>query len=219
MLDIKAEAEAHLAQLDYGNPDDLDKIYFYKSQILTAEGVMIYAKRMSEYALELAEKETDAKRKAELKTIAKVNANVPAHKPESFWEAMQYVVTIQNLLLCEENQTGLSIGRVDQYMYPLYRKDIDSGRLTDYQAFELAGCMFIKMSEMMWLTSEGSSKFFAGYQPFVNMCVGGVTREGRDATNDLTYLLMDAVRHVKVYQPTLATRINNKSPRKYLKKL
>lgn len=67
MLDIKAEAEAHLAQLDYGNPDDLDKIYFYKSQILTAEGVMIYAKRMSEYALELAEKETDAKRKAELK--------------------------------------------------------------------------------------------------------------------------------------------------------
>ncbi|HHR3332159.1 TPA: choline trimethylamine-lyase [Streptococcus pyogenes] len=219
MIDIKAEAEAHLAKLDYGNPDDLDKIYFYKSQILTAEGVMIYAKRMSEYALELAEKETDAKRKAELKTIAKVNANVPAHKPESFWEAMQYVVTIQNLLLCEENQTGLSIGRVDQYMYPLYRKDIDSGRLTDYQAFELAGCMFVKMSEMMWLTSEGSSKFFAGYQPFVNMCVGGVTREGRDATNDLTYLLMDAVRHVKVYQPTLATRINNKSPRKYLKKI
>ncbi len=91
--------------------------------------------------------------------ISRVNANVPAHKPETFWEAMQYVVTIQHLLLCEENQTGLSIGRVDQYMYPLYKRDIEAGRMNDYQAFELAGCMFIKMSEMMWLTSEGSSKF------------------------------------------------------------
>ena len=219
MLDIKAEAEACLKELDYANPDDLEKIYFYKARILTAEGVMIYAKRMSEYAAQLAAKETNPKRKAELEMISKVNANVPANKPETFWEAMQYVVTIQHLLLCEENQTGLSIGRVDQYMYPFYKKDKESGRMNDYQAFELAGSMFIKMSEMMWLTSEGSSQFFAGYQPFVNMCVGGVTREGRDATNDLTYLLMDAIRHVKVYQPTLAARINNKSPRKYLKKI
>ena len=72
--------------------------------------------------------------------------------------------------------------------------------------------MLIKMSEMMWITSEGGSKFFAGYQPFVNMCVGGVTREGRDATNDLTYLLMDAVRHVKIYQPSLAA-VSTTSPR------
>lgn len=219
MLDVIEEAKAHLDELDYANPDDLEKIYFYKGQILTAEGVIIYAKRMSEYATQLASKETDPKRKAELEMIAHVNANVPANKPETFWEAMQYLVTIQLLLLCEENQTGLSIGRVDQYMYPFYKKDIETGWINDFQAFEIAGSMFIKMSEMMWLTSEGSSKFFAGYQPFVNMCVGGVTREGRDATNELTYLLMDAVRHVKVYQPTLAARINNKSPRKYLKKI
>ena len=79
--------------------------------------------------------------------------------------------------------------------------------------------MLIKMSEMMWITSEGGSKFFAGYQPFVNMCVGGVTRDGRDATNELTYLLMDAVRHVKIYQPSLACRIHQKSPQKYMKKI
>ena len=113
----------------------------------------------------------------------------------------------------------MSIGRVDQYMYPLFKADLEAGRMTEYEAFDLAGCMLIKMSEMMWLTSEGSSKFFAGYQPFVNMCVGGVTREGRDATNDLTYLLMDAVRHVKIYQPSLAARVHNKSPQKYLKKI
>ena len=219
MLDIQQEAKDHLEKLDYENPEDIEKIYFYKSIIDTTEGVMIYAKRLSEYAAELAEKETNSKRKAELKKISEVNAWVPAHKPRTFWEAIQSVWTIESLLVVEENQTGMSIGRVDQYMYPLFKADKDAGRMNDFEAFELAGCMLIKMSEMMWVTSEGGSKFFAGYQPFVNMCVGGVTREGRDATNDLTYLLMDAVRHVKIYQPSLATRIHNQSPQKYLKKI
>lgn len=219
MLDIQQEAKDHLGQLDYGNPDDIEKIYFYKSVIDTTEGVMIYARRLSEYAAELASKERNPQRKAELYKIAQINARVPAHKPETFWEAIQAVWTVESLLEVEENQTGMSIGRVDQYMYPFYKADKEAGRLTDYEAFELAGCMLIKMSEMMWITSEGGSKFFAGYQPFVNMCVGGVTREGKDATNDLTYLLMDAVRHVKIYQPSLACRIHNLSPQKYMKKI
>lgn len=219
MLDLQEEARQALADLSYENPDHLEKIYFYKALIDTAEGVIIYARRLSEYAYELAEKELDPQRKAELYTIAEVNARVPAHKPETFWEAIQAVWTVESLLVVEENQTGMSIGRVDQYMYPLFKADIENGRLTAYEAFDLAGCMLIKMSEMMWLTSEGGSKFFAGYQPFVNMCVGGVTREGRDATNDLTYLLMDAVRHVKIYQPSLAARVHNRSPEKYLRKI
>ncbi|TGD24838.1 choline trimethylamine-lyase [Companilactobacillus suantsaicola] len=219
MIDIQNEAKAHLEKLDYENPDDIDKIYFYKSVIDTTDGVMIYAKRMSEYAKEMANKESDPKRKAELLKISEINAKVPAHKPDTFWEAIQAVWTIESLLVVEENQTGMSIGRVDQYMYPMFKKDIEEGNISKFQAFELAGCMLIKMSEMMWITSEGGSKFFAGYQPFVNMCVGGVTRQGLDATNDLTYLLMDAVRHVKVYQPSLACRIHSKSPREYLKKI
>ncbi len=219
MLDIQAEAKAHLEQLDYENPEDIDKIYYYKSLIDTTEGVMIYAKRLSEYACQLAAKETDPRRRAELEKISAVNARVPAHKPETFWEAIQAVWTIESLLVVEENQTGMSIGRVDQYMYPFFKADLDAGRMTEYEAFDLAGCMLIKMSEMMWITSEGGSKFFAGYQPFVNMCVGGVTRDGRDATNELTYLLMDAVRHVRIYQPSLATRVHTKSPQAYLKKI
>ena len=219
MLDIRQEALNHLEKLDYENPDDIEKIYFYKSIIDTTEGVMAYARRLSDYAAELAAKETNPKRKAELFKISEVNARVPANKPETLWEAVQAVWTIESLLVVEENQTGMSIGRVDQYMYPFYKADIQSGRMNDFQAFELVGCMLIKMSEMMWITSEGGSKFFAGYQPFVNMCVGGVTRAGQDATNELTYLLMDAVRHVRIYQPSLACRIHNKSPREYLKKI
>lgn len=219
MIDIQNEAKDYLSKLDYENPEDIEKIYFYKSVIETTEGVMIYAKRLSDYAKELAEKEINPKRKDELLQISKVNERVPANKPSSFWEAIQAVWTVESLLVVEENQTGMSIGRVDQYMYPFYKNDIESGKMTEFEAFELAGCMLIKMSEMMWITSEGGSKFFAGYQPFVNMCVGGVTREGLDATNDLTYLLMDAVRHVKIYQPSLATRIHSHSPKKYLKKI
>lgn len=219
MLDIQQEAKDHLAQLDYANPDDLDKIYFYKSVIDTTEGVMIYSKRMSDHAKELAAKCADPKRKAELEQITDILAYVPAHKPRTFWEAVQSVFTIESLLPVEENQTGMSLGRVDQYMYPFYKADIEAGRITPYQAFDIAGCMLIKMSEMMWVTFRGQSEFFAGYQPFVNMTLGGVTRQGHDATNELTYLLMDAVRHVKVYQPSIACRINNKSPEKYMRKI
>lgn len=219
MLDIQKEAKRRLAALDYARPEDLDRIYFYKSVIDTAEGVIVYARRLARHARQLAARESDPKRKAELKRIAEVNARVPAHAPTTFWEAIQAVWTIESLLVVEENQTGMSIGRVDQYMYPFYKADIEAGRLIPYEAFDLAGCMLIKMSEMMWITSEGSSKFFAGYQPFVNMCVGGLTREGRDATNELTCLLMDAVRHVKIYQPSLAARVHNKSPRRYLEKI
>jgi formate C-acetyltransferase len=219
MLDVIREAKEKLEGLDYANPDDIEKIYFYKSLIDTAEGIMIYAKRLSDYAKELAYKEQNPKRKAELLKISEINAKVPAHKPSTFWEAVQSVWTIESLLVVEENQTGMSIGRVDQYMYPFFKADIENGRMSKFEAFEIAGSMLIKMSEMMWITSEGASKFFAGYQPFINMCIGGVTRAGKDATNELTYLLMDAVRLVKVYQPTLACRIHTNSPYEYLKKI
>ena len=125
---------------------------------------------------------------------------------------MQSVFTIESLLPVEENQTGMSLGRVDQYMYPFYKADIEAGRITPYQAFDIAGCMLIKMSEMMVTSRPFQSEFFAGYQPFVNMTLGGVTRQGHDATNELTYLLMDAVRPSR-YQPSIACRISNKSLR------
>ncbi len=190
MLDIQQEAKDHLAQLDYGNPDDIEKIYFYKSVIDTTEGVMIYARRLSDYAAELASKERNPQRKAELYKIAQVNARVPAHKPETFWEAIQAVWTVESLLEVEENQTGMSIGRVDQYMYPFYKADKEAGRLTDYEAFELAGCMLIKMSEMMWITSEGGSKFFCRLSALCQY-VRGRCDEGRQRRHQRFDLFVD----------------------------
>lgn len=216
---IKAEAEANLAKLSMDVPDDIDKIYFYKAAIQTCEGITLYANRLSAYALELAANESDPKRKAELENIAKVNARVPANPPSTFQEALQSIWTIESLFVIEENQTGLSLGRLDQYVYPCFEADIKAGLIDESQAFELMSCFIIKCAEMMWLTSELAAKYFAGYQPFINLCVGGQKREGGDATNDLTYLVMDVVRKLGVYQPSLACRIHNQSPQKYLQKI
>ena len=216
---VKAEAEAHLAQLTGSDSNDQDRIHYYQAAIITCDGILTYANRLSAYALELAEKETDSVRKIELENIAAINARVPANPPQTFQEALQAIWTIQSLFLMEENQCSTSLGRFDQYVYPCFATDIASGALNEEQALELMGCFILKCAEMIWYTPEATAKYFAGYMPFINLCVGGQKREGGDATNALTYLVMDAVRKVNVYQPSLACRIHNQSPLPYLKKI
>jgi len=219
MNGIKADAQEKLASLSMEEPDNIDKIYFYKAAIETCEGVVAYAQRIAEKARELAAVEQDPVRRAELLTIAQTNENVPANPPQTFQEALQSIWTVESLFEVEENQTGLSLGRVDQYCYPMYQSDIASGRVTQEQALELLQAFIIKCAELMWMSSELGAKYFAGYQPFINLTIGGQKRSGGDACNDLTYLIMDAVRFVKVYQPSLACRIHNQSPQKYMEKI
>lgn len=219
ILGIKAEAEEHLNNLTGTWTEKNNKKNFYLAAIEICEGILTYAKRVSDYAMELASKETDSARKAELIKISEVNAKVPANPPETFQEALQAIWTIQSLFLLEENQCSSSLGRVDQYLLPYFENDIKNNNITEQDAFELMGCFIIKCSEMIWYTPGATAKYFAGYMPFINMCVGGIKREGGDGTNDLTYLIMDAVKQVKVYQPTLACRVHNFSPQKYLDKI
>ncbi|CAM3810344.1 choline trimethylamine-lyase [Parendozoicomonas haliclonae] len=216
---LKAEAEARLAEVAQGfDPEALDQINYYQAAIETCEGILTYSRRLSAYALELAEKESDPVRKTELVDIARVNARVPANPPETFHEALQAIWTIQSLFLMEENQCSTSLGRIDQYVFPAFARSMADG-MTQQQALELMGCFIIKCSEMIWYTPEATATYFAGYMPFINMCVGGVKREGGDATNDLTYLVMDAVRLTGMYQPSLACRVHNLSPHKYLEQI
>ena len=216
---IKAEAGAHLAQLSPDKEEDLEKMYFYQAAMECCEGILTYASRLAAYARELAQKEQNPQRKAELENIAEVNSRVPANPPQTFHEALQAIWTIQSLFLLEENQCSTSLGRIDQYVYPCFAADLQAGKLTEEQAFELMGCFIIKCSEVIWYTPEATATYFAGYMPFVNMTVGGVKREGGDGVNALTYLVMDAVEKVKMYQPSLACRIHNQSPQPYLEKI
>ncbi len=219
MKGIKADAQAKLAELGMEDPAHIDRIYLYKAAIETCDGVMAYASRIAAHAREQAAQENDALRRAELLLIADVNENVPANPPKTLQEALQSIWTLESLFEIEENQTGISLGRVDQYCYPMYEADIQSGRLTREQALELLQMFIIKCAELMWMSSESGAKYFAGYQPFINLTVGGQKRSGGDACNDLTYLIMDAVRFVKVYQPSLACRIHNQSPHEYMEKI
>ena len=216
---LKAEAEQHLAALTPDCAQNQDKIAFYQAAIESCEGVLTYAARLSAYARTLADREQDPKRKAELELISAINARVPANPPQTFHEALQAIWTIQSLFLMEENQCSTSLGRFDQYVFPLFDADKRAGAMNDAQAFELMGCFLIKCSEMIWYTPGATATYFAGYMPFINMTVGGLKREGGDGTNGLTYLVMDAVEKVKVYQPSLACRIHNQSPPRYLEKI
>lgn len=216
---VRQEAVDRLSKLSMENPNDIDKIYFYKAEIETCDGILAYAKRLSGYAKELADQESDITRQHELYKIAEMLTYVPANPPRTFHEALQSVWTLESLFVVEENQTGISVGRLDQYMYPMFQADLEAGRINKLEAFELLSCFIIKCSEVMWLSSELGAKYFAGYQPFINCTIGGQKRTGGDATNDLTYLIMDAVRFTKMYQPSLACRIHNQSPQQYLKKI
>ena len=216
---IEAEAQQYLASLDPGDPDFAQRQAFYQASIEICEGVKTYANRLSDYALQLAGRETDPQRKAELQTIAKVNARVPAQPPETFHEALQAVWTIESLFSLEANQCSTSLGRIDQYMYPCYKHDIDAGTLTPEDAFELFGCFMLKMSEVIWYTPSGTAKYFAGYMPFINMSVGGIDADGNDAVNDLTFIIMEVVRKVRMYQPTLSVRAHKGSSDEYMDKI
>lgn len=222
ILGLKAEAEVFIAKLS-SQPslcsEDKEKEAFYQGAIEVCEGVLTYSRRLAEHARTLMGKETNPERKAELETIAQVNERVPAYPPQTFQEALQSIWTIQSLFLMEENQCSTSLGRLDQYVFPCFEKDMAEGKITQEQAFELVGCFIIKCSGIIWYTPEATATYFAGYMPFINMCVGGVKRDGSDGTNALTYLIMDTVEKVKMYQPSLACRIHNDSPQEYIEKV
>jgi len=216
---IMAEAEERLAALSMARKDDIDKIRYYTGIVLTCQGVMAYADRYARLAESLARLEEKPARKAELTRIVEVCRRVPALPPRTFQEALQAVWFAESLFTLEENQTGISLGRADQYLYPYYVADIEAGRLTEAEARELVCCWLIKMAELMWLVSKETALYFAGYQPFINLVVGGQKRHGGDATNALTFLFMDCSKVLGLYQPSLAVRIHNATPRALLKKV
>ena len=216
---IRDEAAAHLAALDPATPEGSDAFCFYTAMLHTCDGVVAYARRYSQHLGELAQAAGSPGRREELLHLADICARVPEHPPRTFHEALQAIWFVHSLFMLEENQTGISLGRVDQYLWPLLKRDLDDGILTHPQAEELLCCWLIKMAETLWICSESTAMYFAGYQPFINLVVGGQKREGGDATNPLTLLIMDCSARLKIYQPGLAVRIHNQSPQPFMRKV
>lgn len=213
---LREEALRHLQSLEPVSAEDLEKIDFYQAAVLACQGIITLAQRYSDKATELARSQTDPVRKAELLEIARICRKVPEQPPETFAEAMQTVWFTQLGSILSENSLALNLGRFDQYMYPYYAADIKTGAVTAEKAQELIESLWLKLSEWVWVISSNTAKFFAGYNSFQNLTVGGRTRDGRDATNELSYMCLQATENVKTHQPGLSVRIHPDSPDEFL---
>ena len=216
---IRQRALDAMERLELTREEDIRQYHFYKGIQHTCDAVIRYAHRYGDYAASLALKENDPRRKAELMQLSQICYRVPEFPPETFHEALQSLWFVQSLFCLEENQTGISPGRVDQYLWPYLERDMACNRITPAQAEELLSCWMIKLAESLWICSASTATYFAGYQPFINIVVGGQKREGGDATNPLTLMIMDCVSRLKIYQPSLAARIHNQSPYYYLRQI
>lgn len=199
---------------------DAEKSSFYEAVKLAMEGVIAYAQNLSAEAKKLAASETDTDRKAELETLANICAKVPAEKSDSFQEALN-AVWICHVALHQENaNVGFSLGRLDQIFYDLYRRDIDSGQLTVKKAIELVGCFWLKCVDHVPMMPETGEKLFGGTGANQAITLGGITPDGEDAVNDLTYVMLKATELIKVRDPNVNARVHiEKNPPEYLHRL
>ena len=209
---IIAEAESALSKLDVSDSDYVSRSNFLYAVIESCEAVIEYARRYSALAKELASKETNPERKRELEIISKNCVRVPEFGATSFYEACQAFWFIQLLLQVESSGHSISPGRFDQYMYPYYKKDIDAGKITRERAQELLDCIWVKFNDINKVRDAASADGFAGYGMFQNLIVGGQDIHGMDATNDLSYMCIEAAMHVPLPQPSISIRVWNGSP-------
>ena len=213
---IRAKAEEELAKCSITDANYQKKSRLLQAMMISCDAAVTYAKRYAALALEEAEKCTDPTRKMELLQIAQNCANFPEKGATGFYEACQAFWFVQQLLQIESSGHSISPGRFDQYMYPYYKKDIDSGRITREFAQELMDCIWVKMNDISKCRDAASAEGFAGYGLFQNLIAGGQNAEGIDVTNDLSFMCIQACHHVFLPQPSFSVRVWNGSPHEFL---
>ncbi|MCD8013924.1 MAG: glycyl radical protein [Lachnospiraceae bacterium] len=213
---IIANAQKELAACHVGDGDYAKKSQFLQAVILSCQAVIDYANRYAALAQEMAGSCTDPMRKKELLQIAQNCSRVPAKGAQSFYEACQSFWFVQQLLQLESSGHSISPGRFDQYMYPYYKKDLERGTLTREFAQELIDCIWVKLNDLNKCRDGASAEGFAGYSLFQNLIAGGQNSEGEDATNDLSFMCIQAAKHVHLPQPSFSVRVWNGSPHEFL---
>ena len=213
---IIAEVEAELAKCNVGDGDYAKRTHFYEAIITSCKAVITYAKRYAKLAKEEAEKCSDPKRKTELLQISQNCERVPAKGAASFYEACQSFWFVQQLLQIESSGHSISPGRFDQYMYPYYAADRDSGKITREFAQELMDCIWIKLNDLNKCRDAVSAEGFAGYSLFQNLIAGGQNKDGVDVTNDLSFMCIQASMHVMLPQPSFSVRVWNGTPHDFM---
>ena len=213
---IIQDAVEALESFDCNDPDFIQKTQFCKAIITVLSAAINFAKRYSDKAKEMAAVETNPTRKAELLQIAANCEKVPANGATNFYEACQSFIITQMILQVESSGHSESPGRFDQYMYPYLEKDLASGAITKDFAQELLDCVFVKLNDLNKVRDQISAQAFAGFQVFQNIGAGGQTEDGMDATNELSYMMMETVAHLRLSAPSFSIRVWQGTPDEFL---
>ena len=219
MLDFKADIKESIDKLDYYNDTDF---YRKREQLIamdiSCDAIISYAKRYAEKLDELSEKESDFYRKKELRELANICRRVPANAPRNFHEALQYYWFVHLGVITEVNPwDSFNPGRLDQHLYPFYKKGIEDGTLTKERATELLQAFWIKFNNhpappKMGVTLKESNT----YTDFALINLGGLKTDGTDAVNELTYLILDVIEKMRIVQPSSMVQLSRKNPDTYI---
>jgi len=221
LLDLRADVQGALAALDFfSDPTAYDRQQELLAMSISLDAAIRFAGRHAEKAEELAAAEADPRRKAELLRIAEVCRHVPAHKPRNFWEALQaYWFTHLSVVTEQNTWDSFCPGRFDQHLYPFYKAQVEDGTLTREQAQELLECLWVKFNSQPAPPKVGVTAAESGtYTDFANINNGGLTAQGADAVNEVTYLILDVIDEMRLLQPSSNLQLSKKSPDRFLRR-
>ena len=204
--DVLTRIQEKKDSIDILDPDALKQLHFLEAAKLGNEAVLNYSNRLADKCEEEAGKTDDPEYKKELMELAEICRYVPSHPARTFQEAVQSIFMVLLAVHMESNGHAISLGRFDQYVYPLYKKDIEEGRITKEKALEIIECFFIKCNELNKLRSCPDTEFFMGYQMFINLAICGQTVDGKDATNDISRMCIQACRELKLITPSVSVK-------------
>ncbi|HUW91929.1 MAG TPA: trans-4-hydroxy-L-proline dehydratase [Bacteroidales bacterium] len=214
-LDLKDEIKAALGKIDfYNDPDAYDRVEELKAMDIACDAIMMYAERHAGELDKLASEEKNEKRRGELLKMAAICRRVPAHAPETFHEMLQHYWFIHLGVVTELNPwDSFNPGRLDQHLWPVYHSETEKGELNAEDAYELLGCFWVKFNNhpsppKMGVTAQESNT----YTDFCLINLGGVKPDGTDAVNEMTYILLDVIREMRILQPSSMVQISRKNP-------
>lgn len=220
-LEYKEDIARELEYLDYLNdPKALEKEAELKGMDIACDAIILLASRFAQLADDMARDCQDEERKAELLQIAENCRRVPAHRPKTYWQAIQMYWFVHLGVTTELNPwDAYSPGRLDQHLIRFYRKDVEEGRLDDYRAKELLECLWVKFNNQPAPPKVGITlKESSTYTDFANINTGGITPDGKDGVNEVSYLILECMDEMKLLQPSSNVQISRKTPQDFLKK-
>jgi formate C-acetyltransferase len=220
MLDFKEQIAERLATLDYLNdPAAADKAEELRAMDISCDAAIIFAERHAELAEKMAAVEKDLRRKAELEKIAATCRRVPARAPRNFWEAIQMYWLVHLGTITELNGwDAMNPGHLDQHLYPFYQKGLADATLDRKSAKELIECFWIKVNNQTAPPKVGVTALESGtYNDFTNINIGGLTQDGSDGVNDVSYIMLEVIDEMHLLQPQANVQISHKTPNRFLK--